>query len=134
MSDSSYSKAFQNGEKSTHLNKLFYAFKSRRNIGWLCIAAAFFLQIGAVVWIAQDLKKVGDKTEAISTYILNNLSPSTVSSPSCSLDFAFASPAQPPLVRNSEFGPILLKVILLACSTIFCIVGMYVLSKNPFRP
>jgi hypothetical protein len=130
----SYSKSFQIGQKSPHLNKLLNAFKSRRGIGWGCLTLAFFLQLGAVVWIAQDLKSVGDRSEALSNYILNNLSPLTLGSPQCSLDFAFQSPAQPPLVRKSEYGPILLKVILLASSTIFCVAGMYFLSKNPFKP
>jgi hypothetical protein len=134
MSQVSYSKSFQSGEKNTHLHKLFNAFKSRKSIGWGCLALAFFLQLGAVIWIAQDLKSVGDRSENLSNYILNNLSPLTLGSPSCSLDYAFQSVAQPPLVRKSEYGPILLKVILLALSTVLCAVGMFILSKNPFKP
>ena len=131
---SGYSLAFQKGEKLPHVNKLFNMFKSRRGAGWACLALAAAFQLGAVIWIASDLKTVGDRTEAVSSYILDNLSTQTLGSPSCTLDFAFQSVAQPPLVRKSEFNPILIKVILLASSTILCAIGLFILSKNPFHP
>jgi hypothetical protein len=131
---SNYAASFQRGEKLPHVNKLLNMFKSRRGAGWTCLILALLLQIGAVIWIASDLKTVGDKTEAVSSYIISNLSTQTLGSPSCTLDFAFQSVAQPPLVRKSEFNPILIKVILLASSTILCAIGMFILSKNPFQP
>jgi hypothetical protein len=134
MTTPSYSAAFENGQKKLQVNKLLNMFKSRRGAGWACVALAFALQIGAVIWIATDLKTVGDKTEAVSSYILDNLSTQTLGSPSCTLDYAFQSVAQPPLVRKSEFYPILVKVILLASSTILCAIGLAILSKNPFHP
>lgn len=131
---SHYAASFLKGEKLPHVNKLLNVFKSRRGAGWTCLILAFLLQLGAVIWIASDLKTVGDRTEAVSSYILDNLSPQTLGSPSCSLDFAFQSVAQPPLVRKNEFNPILIKVILLASSTILCAIGMGILSINPFHP
>jgi hypothetical protein len=93
------------------------------------------LQIGVVLWIASELKTVGDQTESLSSYIISNKASLLVgNSPTCSLDYAFSSEAQPPLVRKSQFTPILFKVILLASSTVFCAVGMFILSKNPFKP
>jgi len=133
-SSTGFSLGFQKGQKSPHVNKLVNMFKNRRGAGWACLALAFAFQIGAVIWIASDIKAVGDRTEAVSTYILGNLSRQTLGSPSCTLDFAFQSAAQPPLVRKSEFNPILIKVILLASSTILCAIGIIILSKNPFHP
>ena len=131
---SGYASSFQKGEKLPQVHKLLNMFKSRRGAGWTCLALALAFQIGAVIWIASDLKTVGDKTEAVSSYILGNLSTQTLGSPSCTLDYAFQSEAQPPLVRKSEFNPILIKVILLASSTILCVIGLTILSKNPFQP
>lgn len=117
------------------MNKLLNAFKSRRGAGWFCILLAFALQIGAVIWIASELKTVGDQSETLSTYILSNKAALLLgNSPTCSLDFAFQSEAQPPLVRKTHFTPILFKVIMLASSTLLCALGMIILSKNPFKP
>jgi hypothetical protein len=82
VSSEGYSLAVQKGEKLPYVNKLLNAFKNRRGAGWACLALAFAFQIGAVIWIASDLKTVGDKTEAVSSYILNNLSTQTLGSPS----------------------------------------------------
>jgi hypothetical protein len=88
-----------------------------------------------VLWIASELKKVGDQSETLSTFILSNKAALLLgNNPTCSLDFAFQSATQPPLVRKSQFDSILIKVILLATSTILCAVGMLILSKNPFKP
>jgi len=101
----------------------------------MCLFLAFALQIGAVMWIASELKSVGDQAEKLSNFILTNKAALLLgNSPTCSLDFAFQSASQPSLVRKSQFTPILVKVIMLASSTVLCAIGMLILSKNPFRP
>jgi hypothetical protein len=136
----SFSSSYQKGEKSIHVHKLLGAFKSRRGAGWSCLILAFVFQVVALVLLIRDITQVRNNSEAVSTYITQNLPNSTLtlgtrpSRPVCSLDFAFQSAAQPALVRKSDFDPIIIKVILLVASTLFCAVGMAILGKNPFVP
>lgn len=132
----SYASAYQNGRKTLHTNKLFDSFLSRKSAGWACITFAFTFQIIAVILVIDEIQKVSDKTENVSSYIIQNQTQLSLpnGNPRCSLDYAFQSPAQPPLVRKTDFTSIVFKIILLVSSTLLCAIGMAILGKNPFKP